>query len=233
MNWDTAPRALAEQPLAEALRAGRVELLELRYVEQRREAIGREDRRPPEQSVSSSRGFGVRALASGGGGFACTPELSMHRDLGALDIEGPVAEAIDHAKRGRDPASIEPGAYDVVIEPAGVSQLLEWLAMTSLGAREVSQGTSLVAGRHGQALMGERFSLEEDAAREDPLAFGVPFDSEGVTRRRVPLFERGVAREVLSDRAWARRAGGRSTGNAPLGGVGEGPSPSSLWMAGG
>jgi predicted Zn-dependent protease len=63
---------------------------------------------------------------------------------------------------------------------------------------------------------GELVTIAEDPLADGVFGLATPFDREGVWRRRVPLIERGVAREVLTDRTYAARAGARSTGSSVL-----------------
>ena len=110
-------------------------------------------------------------------------------------------------KASRDPASLDEGEYDVVIEPEAVAELLEWLAAIAVAAPEVEQGTSPLAGRLGERITGEGVDIVEDPLDPSRLGFGVPFDREGTWRRRVPIVEKGVARAVLYDRTYGARAG--------------------------
>jgi predicted Zn-dependent protease len=146
-----------------------------------------------------------------------------------------VDDAVARAGRSRDPSPIAPGAYDVVLEPHAVAELLEWLALTSLGARTVEDGSSALAGRFGDTLTGPLTLYDDALAGEDgcPTA---PFDAEGTPRRRVVFLDGGVAQTVVHDRASAAHAGARSTGHAPPLGdeLGEGgPAPQHLMLAGG
>lgn len=178
--------------------------------------------------------FRVWASETAGAGGASGFGHAMHRDVDALAIDEQTAHAIRLATMGRDPITLPTGAYDVVLEPAGVAELLEWLAMTTFGAKELAEGTSLAAGRRGEQVLGEQVTIAEDPLRDDDDAFGAPFDREGTRTSRVPLVARGVSVGALYDRAWAARAGTTSTGNAPpRTGWPEGPQASTLRMEGG
>ncbi len=179
--------------------------------------------------------FKIWALETPGAGGAAGYGGHMHRDVTALDLMGETDRAIRIARASMNPIAIDAGAYDVVMEPAALAELLEWLASITFPAPEVEQGTSAVAGRANQSITGERITLSEDAVDASDLGFGEPFDREGTPRRRIPLIERGVAREVLYDRAYAARAGTRSTGSAlvPTFGASGGIGPVALHMDGG
>ncbi len=166
-------------------------------------------------TVRSARGtvatFKVFAVdADGVSGFA----QATHRDVNALDVEGCARKSVSRCVAGRDPVALPAGEYDVVLEPTAVTELLEWMGFVTFGANAVHEGTSALAGRIGEAVTGPRVTLVDDATEPGPLGFGLPFDREGVLRRRVALIERGVARGPVYDRLWAARMGAESTGHA-------------------
>jgi predicted Zn-dependent protease len=179
--------------------------------------------------------FRVWALETPGAGGAAGYGGGVHRDVRALALEEETARAIRICKASHDPASLDVGEYDVVLEPEAVAELLEWLSTISVGAPEVEQGTSPLAGRLGATITGDRVDLVEDPLDPSDLGFGVPFDREGTWRRRVPVVERGVARAVLYDRTYASRAGQASTGSALLPAIGSagGVGATALSLGGG
>ena len=179
--------------------------------------------------------FKVWALETPGAGGAAGHGSHMHRDVTAIDFAGETERAIRIAKTSLRPISIDAGAYDVVMEPVAMAELLEWLATITFAAPEVEQGTSAVAGRAGQRITGERITLDEDPNDPSDLGFAAPFDREGTARRRVPLVTAGIAGEILHDRTYAARAGARSTGSAfaPEGGMSGGIGSAALHMHGG
>ncbi|GMV12106.1 MAG: peptidase [Polyangiaceae bacterium] len=182
---------------------------------------------------STLASFKVWALESAGGSGASGHGMSAQVDLRQLGIEAETELAVADALRGKNPGSLPAGRYDTVLGALALAELVEWLAMIGLGARELEQGLSPLSGRLGERITAESFSVSED-----PLgthAFAAPFDREGVARRQVPLIRAGVAQGVVHDRTTASRAGVSSTGNAgPPGGFGSGgPSPSSLVVQGG
>jgi PmbA protein len=83
--------------------------------------------------------------------------------------------------------------------------------------------STFLADLEGQQVASSLFSLTDD-----PLLAGRigsrPFDGEGVSSRRVPVFEAGLFRNFLFDSYNSRRLGRRSTGAAHRGVASE-PSP--------
>jgi PmbA protein len=171
---------------------------------------------------ATTASFKVWALETAGGGGAAGFGSHLHRDVGALAIAEETERALESCARGKNPRSMEAGTYDVVMEPAAVTELLEWLGGIAFMASELEQGTSPLAGRMGARITGPRVTIIEDPTDASELGFGAPFDREGISRRRVALVEEGIARGILYDRMHAARMGGVSTGSAlpPESGVG-------------
>jgi len=179
----------------------------------------------------TSATFKIWALDSAGAGGAAGHGHDAAVDVERLDLEHETQHAIDDALRGRNPIALPAGAYDTVLEAPAVAELIEWLAIIGFGAREFQQGASPLSGRLGERISGAALSVVEDPLGEQ--GFAAPFDRDGVTRERVPLIERGVARGFLSDRAWAKRLASTSTGSAtPASSFSEGgPASSALVVA--
>ena len=163
--------------------------------------------------------FKVWALETPGAGGAAGYGGHMHQSLAALAIERETERAIRMGTLGKNPIELDAGHYDVVMEPAAMAELLEWLSQIAFGAPEFEQGGSPM--KLGERITGERVTIREDATLDDPaFGFGVPFDREGTARRPVTLIDHGVARAILYDRTYAARSGAASTGSAQLGEAG-------------
>jgi predicted Zn-dependent protease len=136
-----------------------------------------------------------------------------HR-AGGCDPRAVAEVASQRAIAGRDPIDLDPGEYDVILEPKALAETFEWLAMASLSARPLRDGSSCLAGKIGQPVTGARITLTDDALSGAPAALRAPFDPEGTPKRRVALIENGIARGVVNDRSNAKRDGQPATGNA-------------------
>ncbi len=98
---------------------------------------------------------------------------------------------------------LEPGAFDVILEPPALAEVFEWLAMIALTGQSYEDGSSLLVDHIGQRVMGENFTLTDDALDESFLPF--PFDLEGYPKRRVNMIENGIARTPMVDKIYADR----------------------------
>jgi len=98
---------------------------------------------------------------------------------------------------------IEPGPFDVILEPPAIAEVLEWMNMIAFTGSSFEDGSSFMAGRIGERALGANFTLVDDATDASFLPF--PFDLEGLPKRRVPIVERGILRTPVVDKAYADR----------------------------
>jgi predicted Zn-dependent protease len=154
----------------------------------------------------------------------------VSRDPDQLDIEALAEEAIRKASRG-EPIQIEPGEYEVILEPYAVSELLSFLGYLGFHALALQEGRSFFCDALGKKMVDEKVTIYDDGL--DPKGLQVPFDFEGVPKQKVSFFEVGVAKEVTYDSFTAGREGKDSTGHALIAPNTEGPIPINLFMKGG
>jgi PmbA protein len=135
-------------------------------------------------------------------GYATRRERSVAR----LDLAALGAEATQKATLAAGSIEdLEPGAYDVILEPPALAEVFDWLNMIALTGQSFEDGSSFFVGNVGKRLLGENFTLLDDAVDSGFLPF--PFDMEGMPKRRVALVENGVVRTPMLDKAWADRLG--------------------------
>ncbi len=149
-------------------------------------------------------------------------------DVGEIDAEQVGAEAVGKADRGRNPRSLEPGRYEVVLEAYAVSDMLDFLAYTGLGALAVQEGRSFISGKLGHQVLGPNITISDDGM--DPSGVVRPFDYEGIPARRVDLIVDGVARSPVYDRRTAAKDGTETTGHALPPAYTMGPMPMNMFL---
>jgi predicted Zn-dependent protease len=124
-----------------------------------------------------------------------------------------VARAVDKAMRAKSPGALEPGRYTVVLEPAAVVELLNFLN-SALGAREADEGRSFFAApagnKIGQKLFSEHVTLKSDPA--DSMFPSAPFDPEGLPLEPTTWIDRGRLTALRYTRYWAQKKGKEPTG---------------------
>jgi PmbA protein len=170
----------------------------------------------------------VIAITESGSGYATRRERSATRmDLAELGAEATLKATLS-ADRIED---LAPGAYDVILEPPALAEVFEWLNMIALTGQSYEDGSSFFVGNLGKRVLGENFTLADDAL--DPAFLPFPFDMEGLPKRRVALVENGVIRTPVLDKAWADRLGLAPTAHAWSLGSPEHGSAFHLSMSGG
>ena len=148
----------------------------------------------------------VTALKDDGAGWA------MEFSFGEPDVIRVAKVAMEKAEKSQHPKDINPGKYDVVLEPSAAAQLVGFLVYLACNGKFFAEGRALASHHLGKKLFSESLTVVEDYAH--PMHLGMPFDADGVPRRRVVLIEKGVLKGVYHDRNSARMVKARSTGNA-------------------
>ncbi len=125
-------------------------------------------------------------------------------DRRSVDVRALGEEAIEKATlRSGTREEIEAGAYDVILEPAAIAEVMEWMNMIAFSGQSFEDGSSFFVGNIGKQIVGSNFTLSDDALDRHFLPF--PFDIEGLPKRRVPLIEKGVIRTPVVDKIYADR----------------------------
>jgi len=148
--------------------------------------------------------------------------------LAALDGRAAGEEAARRAGDSLTPIDLEPGQYEVVLEPACVTDMLRFLAYAGFNGKSLLEGTSFV--HLGERQFDEAITLWDDAT--DARTVGLPFDHEGTPKRRIDLVRDGVTTAVAHDRRTAAQAGATSTGHS-VGLESFGAYPANVFLGGG
>jgi predicted Zn-dependent protease len=154
----------------------------------------------------------------------------VSRDPDQLDIDSLAKETIEKASKG-EPIQIEPGEYEVILEPYAVNELLSFLSYLGFHALAVQEGRSFFCNEFGKKMVDEKVTIYDDGL--SPEGLQVPFDFEGVPKQKVTFFQRGVAKEVTYDSLTAGREKKSSTGHGLIAPNTGGPIPINLFMEGG
>jgi predicted Zn-dependent protease len=167
-------------------------------------------------------------------GIARTPTAdgSTHRvSVGLADLSGRAAGelAAGKARSASDPTDLAPGRYEVILEPDCVANILAFLLVHGFNGRAVEDGRSFV--KLGETQFDRSITLRDDVA--DPAMVGIPFDVEGMPKRRLDLVVDGVTVGLLHNRRTARKAGTESTGHAVEGGAAWGALGANLVISAG
>jgi PmbA protein len=154
----------------------------------------------------------------------------VSRDVDRLDIKRLTEETIEKVSK-REPIQIEPGEYEVILEPYAVSELLSFLGYLGFHALAVQEDRSFFCNELGKKMVNEKVTIYDDGL--DPKGLQIPFDFEGIPKQKVTFFEKGVAKGVTYDSFTAGREGKDSTGHGLIAPNTAGPIPINLFMEGG
>jgi len=153
----------------------------------------------------------------------------VHRDLKHLDVNELLKRSLSQSLHRREPKMLPLGAYEVILEPEAVAELVTWLGYIAFGAKSVEERTSFLAGRMGERVMGPQITIYDDGTEASGLR--LPFDFEGTPKQRVVLIDRGMASGIVYDTTYGARFGHPSTGHGMPPDEVEGPLPLNLAMA--
>jgi PmbA protein len=151
------------------------------------------------------------------------------QDVKKIDIENIAQTAVFKAILSSNPIELPPGKYTVILEEAAVASLLLFLGFLGFGAKTFTQGRSFMAGKIGEKITGDNITIVENPY--DPVMNGMPFDYEGVVKKKVPLIENGVAKGVVYNSYYANKSKVESTGHALPPNNTFGPYPKNMVMS--
>ncbi|HEY3163022.1 MAG TPA: TldD/PmbA family protein [Candidatus Limnocylindrales bacterium] len=169
---------------------------------------------------SAGQRLAGRGTAAEIDGIARTPSADgsgRWTSVQLADLDGAAvgASAAAKARTASDPTDLEPGRYEVVLEPDCVANILSFLLAYGFNGKAVEEGRSFAAV--GDPQFDRSITLRDDVT--DPGTLGIPFDIEGTPKRPLDLVRDGVTTGLLHTRRTARAAGVESTGHAVEGGA--------------
>ncbi len=134
--------------------------------------------------------------------------------LGDVDLEALLERARWRAQCEAPRVEVEPGPWNVLLEPEAVCELLEWMAAIAFTPESVLAGRSFLAEGPGRTITGERVTIADDSACCAGAGLPMPFDAQGHVRRPVTFIEAGRSGRPVCSRALAGVLGCEPTGHA-------------------
>jgi predicted Zn-dependent protease len=150
--------------------------------------------------------FSITAMAEDSSGWAKASAVACS----AINPVELARRASEKARVSRNPREVAPGRYTLILEPAAALDLVGQM-FGDFSATALHDKRSFLTDRLGAKLFGDNIDMTDDVAH--PLQAGIPFDGEGVRRRKLTLVEKGVPLEVAYSRASAHRDGVEPTGH--------------------
>lgn len=151
--------------------------------------------------------FRIICLQDGGSGYGET----VNAGLDKLDVFKVSDEAITTCLDTLSPQSIEAGEYDVIIKPYATADILQMLSSLSFNGKAAEEGRSYIKMKMGQQVASPLVTIYDD--NQDHLGMPIPFDFEGLAKKKIPLIEKGIAKGLVYDSFTAKKAGVEPTGH--------------------
>lgn len=130
-----------------------------------------------------------------------------HFDINKLDTDRIAREAIRKASEGRNAKAIEPGIYNVILEPQAVADLLGGIA-GEFDARRAEEGRSAFSNLGGKTKLGEKIFDERINIYSDPWNAEIPASPSaqaGIPAEKIYLVKNGVLENLIYSRFWAKK----------------------------
>jgi predicted Zn-dependent protease len=159
------------------------------------------------QAVTSAS-INIIAMSDSSSGYSS----GLSRKVEDIDTAALAEVAVEKAFVGKKPKPLEAGDYEVILEPAAVAALFEWVNIIGFGSKAYNDKTSFLSDKIGQKVMSDSITIYDDAY--DTSAVAMPFDFEGVPKKKVFFVENGIGKGVVFDRLSGKKAGMPSTGHA-------------------
>ncbi len=154
---------------------------------------------------------GVQKTGDGGDIFMAGAGRSWREPAGMFAPDDLIERTIRDLRRAETTADPLRGKVTAFLTPGMLKTLLAAVTM-GVNGRSVARGSSPLAGRLGERIAAEGFSLIDDPLT--PFANGsCPISDEGVPTRRTPIIEDGRLKNFLYDLDTAGLAGARPTGH--------------------
>lgn len=140
-------------------------------------------------------------------------EFELSKEFHTLEPGRTAQQFLDHTGRLLGARPLKTGRYKAYFEPKAFAQLVGMMGWFLLSAKNVLEGKSLLAGKIGQKIASEIFTLVDDPTLPEGLA-SRPFDAEGTAARRTVFIENGVLRTFAHNSETAHKMGVENTGHA-------------------
>ena len=157
------------------------------------------------RSSLASLSLTARTADGSGSGYF----LRNHFDVTKLDTQRIAREAIQKSLHSREPRTLDPGVYSVVLEPQAVADLLSTFQF-NFNARSADEGRSAFSAPGGKTKVGEKIFDERINFYSDPWHPDLPGSQsaqDGIPAQKVFLVRNGSLETLVYSRFWAKQKG--------------------------
>jgi predicted Zn-dependent protease len=161
----------------------------------------------------SGIGFLLTVRSPDGTGSGWARDQGVRR-VEELAVEDKTRIACEKCLRSRNPVSLEPGDYTVVMESAGVARFLA-LMMGAFDARAAYEGRSFMSLEKGKTKLGQKIlgdNITISSQHDHPQILGSPIGPDGLPAKNVTWVKDGVITNLSFDRYWAQKQNKEVTG---------------------
>src|ERR1043166_4888938 len=159
-----------------------------------------------ERSSLVSLSVTARTADGGSSGYF----LRNHFDIGKLDTARIAHEAIQKALTSRNPRTLEPGVYPVILEAQAADDLIR----LGFDARSADEGRSPYSAAGGKTKVGQQIFDERLNYYSDPWHPELPGSSSaqgGIPAQKTSFVRNGVLENLHYSRYWAKEKGKEPT----------------------
>lgn len=146
---------------------------------------------------SSYARFVVTGMTEDSSGWA----EAISNNVAELDVKATADIAIQKAIAARRPVEIDPGRYTVILAPAAVAEILEFMVW-SMDAKAAHEGRSAFTEKEGTTIAAPTVNLRTQP--DHPLCPGSPFFDDGMPAPTVSWIEGGILKNLCYSRFWAK-----------------------------
>lgn len=130
-------------------------------------------------------------------------------DWTTIESDRIAADAVRKCQEWRGKTALDPGKYEVILEPTAVGMLMTRM-MNVFDARQAEEGRSFLSKKGGGTLLGEKLFDERITIMSDPAeknAETSPFTGAGLPVGRETWVDKGVVKTLSYSRFWADKQG--------------------------
>jgi predicted Zn-dependent protease len=131
-----------------------------------------------------------------------------HYDVGKLDTERIAREAIRKTLEAKNAQPLDPGVYNVILEPQAVADILGFFG--SFDARSAEEGRSAYSLPGGKTKLGTQIFDERINILSDPWNAELPGSAAaqgGIPAQKIYLVKNGKLENLTYSRFWAKQKG--------------------------
>ncbi len=175
--------------------------------------------------AGSSCNLSTIVMGKSSSGFAA----DVARSAADVDATNVAETAVRKTLESADPQDIEPGEYEVILEPQAVSEMMAFFQWYGPNARIYHEKSSYLSDRMGEQVFGDNITLIDDPFHE--LVFPMPFDFEGYPKKKTVFVENGILKQIAYDSYYAQKYKVENTGHALPAPNTLGPIPLHLYIS--